>query len=228
MVLTYQDIESVIDPEQERDAIVKLLDTYWNVRVAAGKTVGGVVDCLLQEGIKVGIATQETITEETVKEYNERYVLMFSRIDLKGIPETIPFTNTTKGSEYDFYKKPGQFEFEDNLIKKVEQEFRLRGVPKGYQRALSNERSGGRPAWEPLPFEGTDLHFSPYGPPCITHSLAPAGVARRKTCSIVKSSREILIFAVYHHGHSIGRTVVDQKYSKLGHWLPELKERLGK
>jgi len=222
MVLTYQDIESVIDPEQERDAIVKLLDTYWNVRVAAGKTMGQAIDYLLQEGIKVGIATQETITEEKVRRYQKRHACMLSDIGLKGIPETIVFTNTTKGSEYDFYKKPGQLEFEEKLTKQAEKKFRLRGIPKGYQRVLRNDWI----PYESLPFEGTNLHFYPYSSD-IAHSLTPETVVQRRTTRS-QLPREILIDAVYEHGISIGMVVVDQKYSDLREWSPELKARLEK
>ena len=124
--MKYQGIESKVNPEAERNAILEFLVSNWDVTVRPQRHLSEAIDYLLLEGIRYGIALQEKETQRTVETYNSFVSIANNR---SGTFEPIIFTRTSSENDLngDF---PGLGETTEARIRK---EWVIFATPKDYE-----------------------------------------------------------------------------------------------
>ncbi len=206
--MSYQGIDCKKDLESERDAILKFLGKYWNVRVKDDKSLSEVVYSLLEEGFNYGIILQELKTEEAVKMYNEN-VDVINNFNKKTVAEPLEFSRSTTGKERNFEFFAGELE------KELLEKWKISAQPKGY-RAFKKKHYSENFAEidENIEFGGLPLH-SDMAATCIQFPiLMQKGHIYYNEEDQGNSPLSELVGAVLRQGMTIGMNAVEKKYGK--------------
>ncbi|MGV8086514.1 MAG: hypothetical protein ACP5N1_02700 [Candidatus Woesearchaeota archaeon] len=122
----YSGVVSKINSKKERDSILQFLHNYWTIQIKSKSdtsTLTTIVDYVLEEGIKYGIAYQEKQLLSTIEKYN----LIARAMDPDNKNNwQINFNITTKEKDFDFGHKISYIE---KIIKK---DASINAVPKDY------------------------------------------------------------------------------------------------
>ncbi len=199
--MEYLGIESKINPENEKDAIVRFLDRYWDITLAPEETLPKMVDYILDSGIKYGIAYQERELQEKVNEYNS-LVDLLSKEGKKA--DRINFIRTTSNESIEF-----NFSLQIDYLKpRVVERWRISAQPKGYEefrKAHQGEEFVDMD--ERLEFEGSELPYY-----LAAHCLSFEVSLNKGHVFHHKDPLTSLVSAIYQQGMSIGMQVVEQKW----------------
>lgn len=203
----YQGIESAIDPIKERNAILKFLNRYWDVRTKRNKSLADANDYILQEGIRYGIALYEKEYNETTEVYNELMEMRNAREGKKS--KKIDFQRTTIDDDL-----KGNFPSRIDLIETtIKREFIMSAMPKKYKSFKYRDDDD-----EELEFDGTkELHYIAGGAVCFNFptSLKSRHIHYSEE-NQERSPLTELVSAIYRQGMNIGVQAVAQKY---GTWV---------
>lgn len=217
-MVNYLGIESRINPEQERDAILTFLKKYWDISTNPERSIAGIIDYILEAGIKYGVAVQEEQTQEAV-DLRNKWVDIYKAAGRELTINKIDFKRTTSDEEMAAYRRGFFFSFETQidpveaaLIKKEA----ISAQPKGYE-AYKQEHRANTENYddmnEELEFTGTlQLHnflaaMCPPFPYCLNKGTIYYGEANQSRSPLVG-----LISAIYGQGMSMGMRVVEQKW----------------
>lgn len=219
--MKYQGIESKIDPKDERDAILKFLDRYWDISFKSKKPLTEAIDYILQTGIKYGIALHEKEVQQAVDFYNR--MVDYANSENKNVPK-IDFQRTTSDED-----SKGHFALQAGLVETtLKKEWKISAKPKGYEAFKQAYDSGDfADIDENLEFEGTRLHDK-IGASCpdLPDYLKKGNIYYSEENQNRTPLRE-MVGAILRQGMNIGIRVVEQKYGtpmdlyKTGHKVLE-------
>lgn len=217
-MLKYLGLESRINPEQERDAILTFLERYWDISTDPERSIAGVIDYILEAGIKYGVAVQEEQTQEAV-DLRNKWIDIYKAAGRELTINKIDFKRTTSDEEMAAYRRLGYFDFETQ-VNPIEtaliKEMAISAQPKGYE-AYKQEHGTNTENYEDmneeLEFTGTlELHNflaapNPPFPYCLNKGSIYYTEANQGRSPLTE-----LISAVYSQGMNIGMGVVEQKW----------------
>lgn len=203
--LKYQGIESNVDSENEKRAILSFLDRYWDVKIEGDWQLPKVVDYIFDKGIKYGIALRESVVEPEI----ERHNTLASYRNNHG--RKIEFTGISRKRNFRFEREMGALE------KRLGKHVQITAKPKGYEEfcAAHPEEFPDDENDEKLEFNGTKLHSS-IGAGCFNfeESLSRAHV-KYDDKSQGRSPSTTMISTIFRQGINIGVLVVEQNLEKV-------------
>ncbi|MBI4095813.1 MAG: hypothetical protein HY438_03070 [DPANN group archaeon] len=215
--MKYLGIESKINPAIERDAIVKFLNSYWDISIRKG-TLVKVVDYILREGIKYGIALQEDKTEDLVTTFNTAADVLRARGQTENINH-LSFKRTSKRS-------PREFTYLlESILDNLTINWQIIAEPKDYYAYCQLHADEEHPRNEEnLEFDGVQPH-SYIDVICFSfqHSLSKANVMYSDK-SQGRLPLEQMVVEILHQGMTIGMKCVEQKYGTLHEAYKDARE----
>ena len=145
--MRYLDVESDIDPREEIGHIVGFLDRYWDVDVRPGTSLAKAVGYVLGEGIRTGIANQESRTERLIYGYNN---LVSGTNDQEINLDPIDFERRTDGDSELSWDS-------ESTRRNLETRWNISAKPKNYERFKREHDPNDMPNFD-LGYGGIDVH----------------------------------------------------------------------
>jgi hypothetical protein len=202
--MKYQGIESPLDPDYEAIAIKEFLHRYWSIK--SKKPILGLVNHVLNEGIRLGITSQERKTQEEYKNYNlsvdflnkqRGYSLEHRCVTLST------FKQTLKGDE-----------LIESLVRLSKRKYGLSAKPKSYDRFVQKYKK--TQTWgdtekeaEKLVFNGAPWHYSMEW--SFTKEMNGAQIVYEEK-SQGNKPLNIMMYSILKQGATIGMLCVEKKY----------------
>jgi hypothetical protein len=201
---TYQGIESLIDSDKEKEAMLEFLGRYWNVQTRGSWGLSKIVSNVFDEGVNYGIAYRERETAD--------------RLDGKVYPQS------DVGIKVKITQKVSNVSCE-NQVDYLRTKAKISAKPKGYKKFYQAHKG------KDFPEEDEDLEFSGSRLNNTLGATCPGFGDMLKKRSVKynqdrgRSPEFTLIRAIFTQGMSFGYNVVDQKYDPV---FEELKKRTQK
>jgi len=208
-VVNYQGIESKVDIDQEKKAIVTFLNDYWEIRLKGIMTLPGIVDHIYDAGIEYGIAYREKEVGEQVRTHN-KHADLDKRIHDEDPGHAvsckkIKFTGTSTRRDLNFERAM-------NRLLKWSSRHVEYCTPQGYDEYRQAHPEDFPEEKETLEFDGIELH----------HSLGATSYnfneALKKSNVLVNDRDQgrppltTLLEVIFRQGANFGVLLVEQKY----------------
>jgi ribulose bisphosphate carboxylase small subunit len=218
-MVTYLGIESKVNIKKEQEAIVEFIDKYWEVEIipkvnnnpvykikadkeldnCINNNISSIVDYILNQGIKFGIAYQEKIISPQIDFYNKI-------IGELGSNKKIDFQITQTEKNFDFSKKTKSIK--NHLTKN----YSINAEPKDYFEFKKSYKTLMTTPYKKCEFHGAELASSIL---LVCSDFADTLSTRGVYFDEKEENRKPLtnlIGAILRQGISIGYDLVEQKF----------------